>query len=351
MKISQLISNLNRVSPTANKAIYGHVGVLCNGFVDNGENVTLFASGDSETKAKLESVYPVALNSDSDLTERQKNHYISSLISKCYGQAKDFDIIHSHFTLLSSFFADLTDIPTLISIHSPIDDQIRPFLAEFKDKYYISFSWAQRKQMPELNWYANIYHGVDTKKFAFNPTPKDYLFYLGRVTEDKGVHLAIETAKRTKTSLVIAGKSYQNEGYWHQQIEKHIDGKNVIYIGEQSFKDKIIWLQNAKAVLFPTQCDEVFGYVMIEAMACGTPVIAFGRGSVYEVIKDGKTGFIVNNVDEMVEAVKNVESINRLTTRNRAVEYFSIGKMISGYQKVYTKLLAEDKNKTLKKVS
>lgn len=232
MKIAQLVSNLHKVSPVANNAIYGHVGDLCDGFIDNGEDVTLFASGDSETKANLEFVCEKCLSSMSELTDKQKTYYMNLIVSKCYSQYKKFDIIHSHFTLFSSFFSSLVETPTLISMHSPITDEIKPFLLNFKNNYYVSFSFTQRKQMPELNWCANIYHGVDTKKFAFNEIPKDYFLYLGRVTKDKGVHLAIEAAKKANVKLIIAGKSYPNEGYWHEYIEEHIDGKNIIYIGE-----------------------------------------------------------------------------------------------------------------------
>jgi glycosyltransferase involved in cell wall biosynthesis len=327
------------VSPIANNAIYSHVGALSDGLQKNGHDVTLFGAGDSITGANIVSSYPVALNEAFRLSEREKKHYTSLLISKCYKEAAKYDLIHSHFTLLSSFYADLVKTPTLISIHSPLDEEIIPFLTEFKHLKYISFSYAQRKLMPELNWVANIYHGVDTNVFSYNDKPKDYVLYLGRVTEDKGVHLAIEAARQAGVQLIIAGKSYPTEGYWHAKIEKHIDGKNVRFIGEQSFEDKIEWIQNAKALIFPTQCQEVFGYVMIEAMSCGTPVIAWNNGSVPEVVKDKITGFIVNSVEEAVSAIKSVGALDRANSRKRAEQYFSISKMVSGYEKVYKKIL------------
>jgi len=194
--------------------------------------------------------------------------------------------------------------------------------------------------MPELNWVANIYHGVDTNLFPYNLKPKDYILYLGRVTEDKGVHLAIEAAKRAGVQLIIAGKTYSTEGYWHAMIESNIDGKTVRYVGEQSMEGKIELIQNAKALIFPTQCNEVFGYVMIEAMSCGTPVIAWNNGSVPEVIKHGVSGFIVNSVDEMVTAINSINEIDRANCRQRAVDLFSIEKMVSGYERVYNKALS-----------
>ncbi len=348
MKIAQLVSPLHTVSTESNTAIYGHVGTLCDELTLKGHEVSLFASGDSITKAKLTSVYPNALNSQPALSERQKNFYLNLLISKCYEQAADVDIIHSHFTLLSSFPSNLIDTPIAISVHSPIDEELKPFVREYRKLHYISFSLSQRKQMPELNWFANIYHGVDTNKFSFNPVPEDYFFYLGRLTEEKGVHLAIEAAKAAGVKLVIAGRSYPNEGYWHSHIEKNIDGANIIYIGEQGVEDKIKWLQGAKALLFPTQYQEQFGYVMIEAMSCGTPVIGWNNGAVPEVIQNGRTGFVVKSVEDMVNAIKNIDKISREETRKRAEIYFSVKKMVSGYQKVYKRIIDESNFKKKK---
>jgi glycosyltransferase involved in cell wall biosynthesis len=210
---------------------------------------------------------------------------------------------------------------------------------------YVSFSLAQRKAMPKLNWIGNIYHGIDTELFPFNPKPKPYLLYLGRVTEQKGVHLAIEAAKAAGMQLIIAGYSYQNEGYWYEQIEKHIDGVTVRYVGEANFDQKIDYLHNATALLFPTQVNEHFGYVMIEAMSCGTPVIGWKNGSVSEVIKNGETGYVVNSVKGMVKAIKSINKISRKATRERAERLFSVEKMVSGYQKIYEKIITESASK------
>ena len=339
MKIAQLIHGLHPVSPAANNAIYSHIGCLSNKLKEKGNDITLFAAGDSISDAELVSVYPVSFSRDLNLTERSKRNYTNLLISKCYERASGFDLIHSHFTFLSSPSAKLVKTPTLISLHSPISEEIKPFLKDYKDLRYISFSYAQRKLMPELNWIANIYHGIDTELFSFNPTPENYFLYLGRVTEDKGVHLAIEAAKLAGVKLIIAGKSYLAEGYWHSQIEKDVDGKNIMYVGEQELEDKIKLLQNARALILPTQCQEVFGYVMIEAMSCGTPVIAWNNGSIPEVIKDRHTGFIVKNVKGAVRAIKSIKKLDRQVSRTRAEDFFSIEKMVSGYEKVYKKIL------------
>lgn len=340
MRIAQLVSNFHPTSPAFQKAINSHVAWLSNGLVARGHDVHLFASSDSQTDAILHSVSESL--SKSDLSEDLVRYYMMLLVSSCYEYAhKSIDIIHSHFSLFSSFFSRLSNVPTVTSIHSPITDRIRPFLEYFRGERYISFSLAQRKQMPELNWYANIYHGVDTSIFGYNPTPGEYLLYLGRITEEKGVHLAIEAAKTVDMPLYIAGASYPLEGYWQRNIEPHIDGKNIRSFGDASFDRKIPLLQNAKALLFPTQANEVFGYVMIEAMSCGTPVIGFNKGSVSEIIKHGETGFVVSDVDSMVAAIHRIHEIDRAKVRKRAELYFSVEKMVTGYEKIYQRILGD----------
>lgn len=344
MKIAQLVSNFHRVSPLSNHAIYSHVGTLTDSLANLGHDVSLFASGDSQTKATLISSASVAL-SQTLLEGPTATHYTHRLIAKCYEQAEQFDIIHSHFSLLSSFYARLTKTPTIQSIHSPVSTVIRPLLVEYKDNYYIAFSQAQKRAFPELNWVGTIYHGVDMNTFTYNANPEEYFLYLGRITEEKGVHLAIEAAKAARVPLYIAGRSYQSEGYWHNHIEPHIDGVMVRYIGEAGLDKKIQLLRNAKGLLFPTQYDEVFGYVMIEAMACGTPVIGWNKGSVPEVVKDGVSGFVVNSVREMTRAIKSIDSISRKSTRERAQRLFSVEKMVTGYEKVYQRVIDMVKKK------
>lgn len=340
MRIAQLSPHYNSIKPNSNVAIYSHVAWLTNGLVELGHDVSLFASGDSRTHAAPHSVFPKAMNK-TELSETEKKLYLDLLISDCYKNASQFDIIHSHFTILSSFYSRLVDVPNVQSIHSPIDEKHKKIMNEFKDNNYISFSLAQRKVMPKLNWVANIYHGVDTDIFSFNENPEPYLLYLGRVTEQKGVHLAVEAAKAAGMQLIIAGRSYPNEGYWHDQIEKHIDGKTVRYVGEADFDQKIEYIRNASALLFPTQYDEVFGYCMIEAMSCGTPVIGWKKGSVPEVVQHGETGYVVNNVPSMVKAIKALNKISRKATRVRAEKFFSMEKMVSGYQKIYQRIIKE----------
>lgn len=340
MKIFQLVSNLHKVSPESNQAIYSHVAWLTNGLAERNHQVNLFASGDSETNGNLFSVTPGPLN-QMEISENLKKNYLHLLISKCYSQAKNADIIHAHFNLSNLFYSDLINVPTVQSIHSPLTPDQKTILENFKTRRFVSFSLAQRKQMPDLNWVGNIYHGIDTKKFAFNAKPQDYFLYLGRITEEKGVHFAIEAAKAANVPLIIAGRSYLTEGYWHSQMEPHIDGKMIRYVGEADFQKKIEWLKNAKALLFPTQYEEIFGLVMIEAMSCGTPIIGWENGSIPEIIEDKKTGYVVNSVNEMIGAINNIEKISREECRKRAEIFFSVEKMVTGYVKIYEKIIKE----------
>jgi glycosyltransferase involved in cell wall biosynthesis len=343
MKIAQLVSNYYTTKPRAYHAIYSQVAALTNGLVDSKNKVDLYASGNSETKANLISVHPED-TSNAIFSAEEKKYYLNLLISKCFANADGYDVIHAHFNILSLFFSNLIHCtPTVNSIHSPISDNLKPIMLQFKNANFISFSLAQRKLFPELNWVGNIYHGVDTRVFKYNENPNDYVLFLGRITEDKGVHLAIEAAKEAGIQIVIAGKSYPNEGYWHEKIEKHIDGKRVRYVGEADFDTKIEYLRNAKAVLMSTQVEETFGMVMIEAMACGTPVIGFNKGAVPEIIADCRSGFVVDDVTGMIRALKNIDKISRAETRKRAEMFFSVKKMVIGYRKVYKRVIDEYK--------
>lgn len=343
MKIAQITASYTAVTKKENKAIYSHVAWLTEGLIEKGHTVDLYASKDSDTSAQLHSL-DFSEEKQSPVEQTRYKQWAS--ISDCYRNAQKglHDIVHSHFNIMSAFFADLVNVPTVISIHSPIEEWMKPILMKYKHLNYISFSRAQRKQMPELNWVANIYHGVDMDMFTCNETPSDYALFLGRITKDKGTSEAIEACKIAGIPLRIAGASYESETYWHTEIAPHVNGETVRYVGAATFDGKIALLQNAKVLVFPTHYHEAFGYVMIEAMACGTPVIAYNHGSVPEIVRHGETGFIVNSVEEMAEALKKIDTIDRSVVRKRAELFFSAKQMVEGYQIVYKRIL-DQKNK------
>ncbi len=353
LNIAQISPSSIPISSKENKAIYSHIANLVDKFTEKQHNVTLFGNPNSDVLGRVVgSIFNI--NNDIEHKATLSRYEQWGLLSDCYLEAKNgtFDIIHSHLTVMTGFFSRTEkDTPTLISIHSPIEEWMKPILLKHKDEKYISFSLAQRKQLPELNWYANIYHGVDTEIFAFEEKPEEYVLFLGRITNDKGAHIAIAACKEAGIDLRIAGRSYSTESYWHEMIEPHINGKEVRYFGEVSLEEKIPLIQKAKAIIFPTLYQEAFGYVLIEAMSCGTPIIAFNNGSVPEIVKDGVTGFIVESEEEITEALKKIDSIDRKKVRNRAEQFFSIKTMILNYESVYRRLIQETKFKKQKKIN
>ncbi len=343
--IAQIAPTGTPISVESSKAIYSHIGHLVDGFVDKKHNVTLFGHPDSQVKSEVKDS---TFHYDAESKKNVARYEQWGVLSDCYMQARQgiYDVIHSHMNIMTGFFSRIEkNTPTLISIHSPIEEWMKPILRKHKDEKYISFSLAQRKEFPELNWYSNIYHGVDTDLFGFEENPEDYVLFLGRITHDKGAHVAIEACKLANVPLRIAGKSYSTEGYWHDKIESHINGNSIRYFGEVSLCEKIPLIQKAKAVVFPTFYNEAFGYVLIEAMSCGTPVIAFPNGSVPEIVKDGKTGFLVNNVEEMAQALKKIDTIDRHQVRKRAEQFFSLKQMLLHYDSVYHRVVKETKFK------
>lgn len=349
MRIAQLVSNHHSVPPVSSGAIYHVVDRLTDGLISRGHDLTLFASGDSKTRASLES-FPNAHTASMNLDERMTKHYMHALASKCFMEASEHDIIHSHFNLISSYYAPLVDTPVVQTLHSNIREELHPIMRELSHgkNRYISFSYSQRRQFPDLNWIANVYHGIDPSLFPCNHDPEDYLLFIGRITEDKGAHLAIEAARAAGMRLVIAGASYPDETYWHEKIEPEIDGKTVQYIGELSHGDKVEHFRKAKALLFPIQWEEPFGLVMIEAMACGTPVIGFDRGSVSEIVQNGITGYVVEDVKGMVDAISGIEKISRAACCERVGRFFSFDKMVSGYERVYGRVAEEHQRENLR---
>ncbi|MCK4892129.1 MAG: glycosyltransferase family 4 protein, partial [Candidatus Pacebacteria bacterium] len=210
-----------------------------------------------------------------------------------------------------------------------------------KKTNFVSISFNQRTHTDiKFNYTGTIYNGININDFTFNPKPKNYLVWLGRIHYGKGLWNAINAAKISKEKLIIAGNiTCETDEKYFQSVKPMIDGKQIKYIGEVDSRKKNELLGNAKAVLFPTIWEEPFGLVMIEAMACGTPVIGFNKGSVSEVIKDGKTGFIVKDDKEMIKAIKNIDKIDRAECRKHVEKYFTIEKMVDGYEEVYEKII------------
>jgi glycosyltransferase involved in cell wall biosynthesis len=320
--------------------------------------VTVFASGDSNVSGKLISAWPKHLIKEKingKVIPWNNAHFPLLNIYEAFSRANEFDIIHIHENdkILSSFFIDLIKTPVVTTLHDPFpNSKSKDKLAvynKFKKHNYISISNTHRKSARlKLNFVGTVYNGIDLEKYKFQEKiKKDYLVWLGRIYPTKGVAEVIKIAKKANKKLILAGNIAKNSpasyNYFEQKIKPQFEKGRVEYVGEVNLSQKNKLLKNAFAFLNPIQWEEPFGLVMIEAMACGTPVIAFNRGAVSEIIKDGKTGFIVKNEKEMVDAIKKIEQIDRKDCRKHIEEKFSTEKMTIEYEKIYEKLIKKKK--------
>ena len=315
------------------------VSLLTEELVARDVAVTLFATGDSLTNATLASIAPTGYSEDSGLDPKV---WECLHISALFERADEFDLIHNHFDFLPLSYAGLVDTPMLTTIHGFSSPRIVPVYEKYNERcQYISISDADRH--PRLDYIATIHHGIDLAEFPYNESPHDYLLYYGRIHPDKGTREAIEVAKRAGRKLVIAG-IIQDQAYFDEHIEPQIDGDKVTYLGPVGGERRGEILGGAAALLHLINFAEPFGLTMIEAMACGTPVIAFARGSVPEIVKDGTTGFIVDDLGAATEAVRRIVDIDRRACRADAERRFSGARMADDYLRVYQEILDSREN-------
>ena len=344
MKIAQIAPFEEPVPPKKYGGTERIVYHLTEELVKNGHNVTLFATGDSKTSAKLLSIFPKALRSikiGQNLKAREAYKLIGLAKVIEILLKENFDIIHNHIGWRFLPFIKILKTKVVTTLHGPLDIGYQRFIYQkFPNSYYISISKNQREPLPKLNFVGNVYNGIDITSFPFKEKSGNYLAFLGRMSPEKGPLEAIKIAKKMKMKLIMAAKiDVVDKEYFSKKIKPLIDNRMIKFIGEIGHKKKVQLLQNAKATLIPINWREPFGLVLTESMACGTPVIAFKRGSVPEVIKDKKTGFIVKNVDEAVESLKKIDQIDRRDCRKWVEEKFTSEKMANGYEKIYSKVL------------
>jgi glycosyltransferase involved in cell wall biosynthesis len=309
--------------------------LLAEGLVERGLDVTLFATADSQTRAKLHAVCPRGYEEDRSLDPKV---WECLHIAAAFERAQDFDLIHNNFDFLPLTYSDLVKTPVVTTIHGFSSPRILPVYRRYNEHgYYVSISNADRD--PSLKYVATVYHGIDIEHFTFRPASSDHLVFLGRIHPDKGTREAIEIAKRARRRLIIAG-IIQDQAYFQTQIEPHIDGRAVEYVGSVGPAARDSLLGEAAALLHPILFDEPFGLSVIEAMACGTPVIAFSRGSMPELVRHGENGFLVQDVEEAVGAVNRLPEIRREDCRRFVEEGFSAARMVDDYVAVYERVLA-----------
>ncbi|MBI4764850.1 MAG: glycosyltransferase family 4 protein [Deltaproteobacteria bacterium] len=310
------------------------VSLLTEGLVSRGYEVTLFATGDSKTSGKLQAVCPRGYEEDPSLLPKV---WECLHISELFEQADDFDIIHNHFDFLPLTYSGLVTTPFVTTIHGFSSPGILPVYKKYNHKvFYVSISDADRS--PDLDYIKTIHHGINMKQFDFQPEPEDYLLFFGRLHPDKGAGEALEIARACHKKLIMAG-IIQDEAYYHQKVEPHLDGQGAVYVGSVGPVQRNLLLKQAYALLHPINFDEPFGLSVVESLACGTPVIAFDRGSMRELIEDGKNGFLVSTVEEAINAVARIKDIDRACCRRCVEQHFTVDRMVEEYIQVYKTIL------------
>ncbi|MDW7671000.1 MAG: glycosyltransferase family 4 protein [Bacillota bacterium] len=309
------------------------VSLLAEGLVREKIDVTLFATGDSITSAELRSVCPTPYEEDKSLDPKV---WECLHISEIMEQASAFDLIHNHFDFLPLSYSGLIKTPMVTTIHGFSSPKILPVFMKYNQKTdYVSISDADRS--PALDYIRTVYHGIDLEHFTLNENPGDYLLYFGRIHPDKGTWEAIQVAQKTGMKLVIAG-IIQDQEYYAKYVEPHLN-ERITYIGSVGPAERDTVLGHAHALLHPIYFNEPFGLSVVEAMACGTPVLAFGKGSMPEIIENGTNGFIVSDVGEMIQKLKDIENIPRKACRETVVKRFSQEIMVKNYLGVYEEIL------------
>jgi glycosyltransferase involved in cell wall biosynthesis len=307
-------------------------GNIAEGLVARGWDVTLFATKDSVTRAHLHAVVDRGYAEDPSIDPKVAEYLH---ISEAFEHAADFDLIHSHYDFMALTYSRLVKTPVLTTIHGFSSPQIMPVYRKYRDGYFVSISDSDRA--PGLNYLATVYNGIDLALYPLRETPGEELIFLGRIHPDKGVHLAIAVARLAGLPLKIAG-IVQDREYFRSQVEPYLDDRDIRYIGAVDVPGKNELFAKARALLHLNTIPERFGLVLAEANAAGVPVIAMDLGSCREVIRDGETGFLVNNVNEAVRALERLPEIDRNACRRRVQHCFSIETMVAAYERVYASI-------------
>jgi glycosyltransferase involved in cell wall biosynthesis len=330
------------VPPTGYGGIEWIVSLLADGLADAGHDVTLFASGDSRTKATLAFVFAKAPSEEIGQAMPDLRHALC-----CYDRAGDFDVINDHSGMPAAALAGGVQTPVLHTVHGPLGPpwgEVYEQIARLNRRLgLVSISMNQRAPAPELPWVANVPNALELSLYPCKPHRGDYLLFLGRMSPDKGAHRAIAVAIEAGVPLKIAGKCREpmERQYFEQYVEPHV-GHGIEYLGEVTHGQKVELLQDARVTLFPIEWEEPFGLVMIESMACGTPVVATRRGAVPEVIDDGRSGIVVDDYREMPAAIEAADALDPWACRAYVEEQFSRDRMVADYVSAYRAVLGMD---------
>ena len=337
MRIAQVAPLWFSVPPHAYGGAEFVVSILTEELARKGHEVTLFATGDSKTSARLIPIWPKGLikaNLSAPFVP------IALLYKELVERQEEFDIIHDHGEQYGAPFSRFLKPPIVSTFHNPITEEKNILFKKYPNINYVAVSKNQKRSGPGINIVKTIHHGIPIEKYEFNPQPKNYLLWLSSIIPEKGPATAIEIAKMAGEKLIISGPIFSYAAdYFEYRIKPLIDGKQIQFVGESDFEKKVELFKNAKAFLFPIRRQEPFGLVVIEAMACGTPVIAFKEGSLSELIENKKTGFLVNSAGEAVRSLKKINSISREYCREHVKKNFPLRRMVNRYEKLYKKIL------------
>ncbi|MET0508294.1 MAG: glycosyltransferase family 4 protein [Burkholderiaceae bacterium] len=340
MRIAQVAPLFETVPPTAYGGTERVVSYLTETLVEMGHEVTLFASGDSQTAAQLVPVVESSLRLDPRGPDWLIWHTV--MLDQVFAQAPDFDVVHFHVDCLHYPLVRQCPTPCLTTLHGRLDlPDLAPLHRHFREQGLVSISNSQRRPLAESRWLATVHHGLPPDLYRFHPEPSDYFAFVGRISPEKRVDRAIRIAQAAGVKLRIAAKvDRADQQYFEREIAPLLDHPLVDFVGEIGESQKGEFIGNARALLFPIDWPEPFGLVMIEALACGTPVIAWRCGSVPEVIDHGISGFIVDDIDGAIDAARRVDALDRRVCRDVFEQRFTAHQMASRYVEVYAALSA-----------
>jgi glycosyltransferase involved in cell wall biosynthesis len=337
MRIAHVAPVATSIPPPRSGSVETMTSLLTEGLVARGHDVTLFATADSVTTATVHSIYPHGYLHDQHMWPWELYELLN--LAAAVERAGEFDVVHyeAEYYPMSLAFARLSPTPILQTLHySPGEPEIQLW-SKYPEAPFVAISAEQANLLQGLNVVGTVLHAVDTRALTFQEQPDDYLLFLGRFTEGKGVLQAIEVAKRADIRLILAAA--ENE-YYRDTVAPHVDGQRIIYAGEADFAAKVKLFGGARALLYPVQSREPFGLVLAEAMACGTPVAALDRGAVREVVDDGITGVIFDSVEDLSAGLRRVFDLDRQRVRERAVARFGVDRMVGEYEAVYRRLVS-----------